>query len=548
MRNRLLIASAIVVSGIVVGCGGGDDSASPVTADAGKPGASIDAGVPETGSDATYTSDVSIPTTGPTTAACGTVVDEASCDKTLRPFVFVHGTYGSGSQFAHIAEFLASNGYCPERIVSVEYNSLGDKPGADCVVGDGGVNTPQGCGNIDAVVTKILAANPGFTQVDMAGHSQGTAHVGTYIGLHANKIAHYANFSGVPDVLGVQTLSLSSLIDIGGKPNHAMTSTGSICPVPGDAGVPEGGAAGAASSDAGLADGAAPEAGAAPCNVTQVTFPNMTHYALSTSKDSFIQVYRFLNGGKNPRYTDVQCGPDPVTVEGIAETFADNVPVPGKVEVRAITSTPRPTTTPDLVLMPDAKGHFTAQLKRNVFYEFAGYDAAGKLTNHQYFTPFKRTNRLVRFLSPSSAKSSSVGALIASTSTDKATKDPNSTTIVVLWAGGAFRQDLGASLKVNGTEVLTPENAGATALMNSSLGGGVSAIFMEDKNKNGKTDLGLVDSAAFIAFTDVFIGAKTPNLVELTFTPGSEDTSIVDQKAVFSNWPSTDQIINLTFQ
>jgi pimeloyl-ACP methyl ester carboxylesterase len=547
MKSHFLIASAMVVSGIVVGCGGGDDSASPVTADAGKTDAAVNAAVPDAGSDATYTSDVSIPTTGPTTAACATVVDEASCDKTLRPFVFVHGTYGSGSQFAHIAELLASNGYCPERIVSVEYNSLGDKPGADCAVGDGGVNTPQGCGNIDAVVTKILAANPGFTQVDMAGHSQGTSHVGTYIGLHADKIAHYVNFSGVPDVLGVQTLSLSSLIDIGGKPNHAMTSTGSICPAPGDAGVPEGGAAGDASPDAGLADGAAPEAGTAPCNVTQVTFPNMVHYTLSTSKDSFIQVYRFLNG-KDPRYTDVQCGPDPVTVEGIAETFADNVPVPGKVEVRAISSTPRPTTTPDMVLTLDAKGHFAAQLKRNVFYEFAGYDATGKLTNHQYFTPFKRTNRLVRFLSPSSSKSSSVGALIAASSTDKATKDPNSSTIVVLWAGGAFRQDLGASLKVNGTEVLTPENAGATALMNSSLGGGVSALFMEDKNKNGKTDLGLVDSAAFIAFTDVFIDAKTPNLVELTFTPGSEDTTVVDQKAVFSNWPSTNQIINLTFQ
>ena len=546
MKSHFLIAGAIVVSGIVVGCGSGDDSASPVTVDAGKPDAAVDAGVAEAeaGSDATYTSDVAIPTP----AACGTVVDEANCDKTLRPFVFVHGTYGSGSQFAHIAELLASNGYCPERIVSVEYNSLGDKPGADCVVGDGGVSTPQGCGNIDAVVTKILADNPPFKQVDMAGHSQGTSHVGAYIAAHADKIAHYINFSGVPDVLGVQTLSLSSLIDIGGHPNHAMTSTGSICPAPGDAGVPDGGAVGDGSSDAAIADGASPEAGTPACNVTQVTFPNMVHYTLSTSKDSFIQVYRFLNGGKDPKYTDVQCGPDPVTVEGIAETFADNTPVPGKVEVRAISDTPRPTTTPDQVLTLDAKGHFTGQLKRGVFYEFAGYDAAGKLTNHQYFTPFMRTNRLVRFLSPSSSKSSSVGAVVASASTDKATKDPNSTTIVVLWAGGAFRQDLGASLKVNGAEVLTSENAGATALMNSSLAGGVSALFMEDKNKNGKTDLGVVDSTAFIAFTDVFIDAKTPNLVELTFTGGSEDTTIVDQKALFSNWPSTNQIINLTFQ
>ena len=58
--------------------------------------------------------------------ACPVVVKDADCDKTLRPFVFVHGTYGSGDNFAHVAALLASNGYCPERIVAVEYNSLGD--------------------------------------------------------------------------------------------------------------------------------------------------------------------------------------------------------------------------------------------------------------------------------------------------------------------------------------------------------------------------------------------------------------------------------------
>ena len=540
MDKNFLIASVIAVSGIVIGCGNGDDNASPAPAgDAGKTDAAIDAGVTETGSDATYTADVSIPTV----TVCTTVVDEANCDKTLRPFIFVHGTYGAGDDFSHVAQLLGSNGYCQDRIVGVEYNSLGDQPGADCT-STAGMGTPQGCGKIDAVVKKVLADNPQFTQVDISGHSQGTSHCGTYLGLHPDKIAHYINFSGTPDVKNVATLSLSSMHDLGGHPNHAMTTTGSICPTAGDGGTPE----------AGASDGGSPEGAAPACNVTQVTFTDQDHFAVAASKDSFVQVYKYLNG-KDPQYTEVQCGADPVTIDGIAETFADNVPLQGKIEVRAMTGTPRAAGAPDQMLTGDPKGHFTAKLKRNTFYEFAGYDAAGKLIGYQYFTPFKRSNYLVRMLSPASKSDGATvygmangGGLIAAASTDKATRSAGSTTVVARWAGGAFRQDLGASLKLNGHEILTTENAGDKALSNSSLTGGVVGLFLEDKNKNGMTDLGLVDETAFIAFTDVFIDAKTPNLVEFTLTPGSEDPTIVGSQAVISNWPSSGALINVFFQ
>ena len=84
--------------------------------------------------------------------------------------------------------------------------------------------------------------------------------------------------------------------------------------------------------------------------------------------------------------------------------------------------------------------------------------------------------------------------------------------------------------------------------MNGSLNGGVVGLFLEDKNKNGKTDLGLVDETAFIAFTDVFIDAKTPNLVGFSLTPGSEDPTIVGTQAVISNYPSSSGIISVFFQ
>ncbi|HEY5147638.1 MAG TPA: hypothetical protein VII82_12780, partial [Polyangiaceae bacterium] len=181
--------------------------------------------------------------------------------------------------------------------------------------------------------------------------------------------------------------------------------------------------------------------------------------------------------------------------------------------------------------------------------EFAGYDANGKLIGYQYFTPFKRSNRLMRLLSPASAADGSpVGKAVAAQTTDLATRDPKSVTVVTRWSGGAFRQDLGGSLTIDGNEVLTTDNSGANAFMTSSLGGGVVGLFLEDKNKNGKSDLGLVDSAPFIAFTDVFMSAATPNFVQMKFTPGLEDMDTVGNTAVISNWPSNGALINVFFQ
>jgi hypothetical protein len=289
--------------------------------------------------------------------------------------------------------------------------------------------------------------------------------------------------------------------------------------------------------------------------VTQYTFVHQDHFAVAASKGSFIQVYKYLTG-KMPQYTDVQCGDDPVTIEGLSETFADNTPGLGKIEVRKIT-TARAAGPPDQTIIPDMTGssalspagHFLAQVSRNVYYEFAGYNAAGTIIGYQYFTPFKRSNRLLSFLSPaSSTDGSPVGGAIAMASTDKANRSTTSVTVVARWAGGAFRQDLNASLKVNGNEVLTTDNSGANAFKTQALAGGVVGLFLEDKNNNGKSDLGLVDSTSFIAFTDVFIDATTPSLVSLSFTPGLEDTTTIGSQAVMSNWPSKGALINVFFQ
>jgi pimeloyl-ACP methyl ester carboxylesterase len=447
--------------------------------------------------------------------SCPVVVKDSDCDKTLRPFVFVHGTYGSGDNFAHVAALLASNGYCADRIVSVEYDSLGEAPGNDCT--DAGAK--PGCGKIDAAIDAILAKT-GADKVDLAGHSQGTAHCGTYLGTtaepipeHKAKVAHYVNFSGIPDVGDVATLSISSHHDLGGHSNHA---TGS--------------------------------------NVETFTLDDEDHFACAASTRSFVKLYSYLTG-KDAKYQEVQCGAETVQIEGLSETFADNVPVQGKIEIREVGDTPRPDTKPYVTANPDENGHFTAALKRNVPYEFRGFDKNDKLIGSQYFTPFKRDNRLVRLLSPASADDGAplmiagqpVGQAIAAASTDNIVRSPNHVAVVARWAGGGFRQDLGASLTVNGTEVLNDTTAGAGALANTSTAGGVVGLFMYDANKNGDTDLGMVTSGPFLMFTDVFMDATKAGFVELKFKAGSEDAN-ASGTLKLDNWPSSDATVLAMFQ
>jgi pimeloyl-ACP methyl ester carboxylesterase len=423
------------------------------------------------------------------TLDCPVVVADADCDQSQRPFVFVHGTFGSGDNFAHVARLLGSNGFCQDRIIAVEYNSLGDMPGTN--------------GELDAAIDQVLAET-GFAQVDLAGHSQGTRHCAEYLNgdaAHRAKVAHYINFSGSPDVGDVETLSISSERDLGNTPHHA---TGS--------------------------------------NVTTFTLADEDHFAVAASTRSFVELYRYLRG-EDPQYTEVQCGERMVTVEGIAESFADNVPNQGAIEVREVGDNPRDAAAPLYTLTPDADGNFgPIELKRDAFYELKGFDENGDLVGYQYFTQFKRSNRLVRLLSPSP------NPVIAGASTDLVVRGPGHTALIGRWDGGGFRQDLRASLTIDGVEVLTSENAGEEALATPALGGGVVGFFMYDADVDGQTDLGLVNSAPFLSFTDVFMDASEPRFIELSFTAGSEDETIVDQRVRIPNWPSDGALILVMLQ
>jgi len=404
---------------------------------------------------------------------CDVVVSDETCDKSLRPIVFVHGTLGSGDQFAHPAMLFGSNGYCQDRIVAVEYNSV-DLLNPNRDIGPA----------IDAVVDEILAKT-GQTQVELVGHSQGTGHCVAYLEdpARAAKVAHYINISGRTTIpVGVKALSLSSTNDLGGETHHA----------PG-----------------------------AELEVTMTMGED--HVDIASSPSAFVEMYRYLMG-RDPQYTDVQCGDEQVTIEGLAETLGDNIPVTdGRIEVYEMGDSPRERGAPILTITPQAGGRaapFTLQRGRQ--YEFKAIDGQDKLIGHVYFAPFKRSNRLVRFVSFSS------NPLVSGVSTDPLKRGPHHVTIVARFLRGSFRRDLGQTLTINGAEILTDQVAGRET---TTVG-----LFMSDQDEDGQTDLGVSYSFPFLFATDVFVDAREPAWIDLV-------TNGTTMK--IPNWPSNEGLISL---
>jgi pimeloyl-ACP methyl ester carboxylesterase len=442
--NRRSRIASVVLSALLAlaGCSEDEDS----TADSGAP--EVDAGS-DAGSEPTW-----IGRTEPVDPNdCPRVVSDADCDTTQRPIVFVHGTYGSGDNIAHVAQLFGSNGYCQDRFVAVDYNSLGLDP----------------LEQLDALIDEVRERT-GLEQVDIMGHSQGAGHCYDYLedAAHAAKVAHYVHLAGgarnAPPG-GVATLSLASESD-------------TLLGADGVAGAEE-----------------------------TVVFDDQDHFAVASSTDSFVAIYKYLIGGE-PEHTNIQCGDDMVTIEGVARTFADNEPVVGgRLDIFELGSTgTRTRGEPVATLEGDENGRSPAiELKRGVQYEFIGYDAQGTVIGHQYFAPFVRSNRLLRFLSPSSNA-------LAAIPTNNVVTDAAHTAFVLRSFQGAFRKDLGDTLTVGGSEVLQDafaDKASATV-----------GLFLFDANKNGTTDLGSLASYGFTPFvkgTDVYVSAEEPALVEIEF-------------------------------
>jgi pimeloyl-ACP methyl ester carboxylesterase len=407
-------------------------------------------------------------------ARCPVVVAEADCDRSQRPFVFVHGLYGSGDNIANVALLLASNGYCSDRFYAIDYESLNqmDQPGSN--------------GDLDAFIDYVLAETKA-DKVELVGHSNGTINsrnylleggMGNVVAAHAAKVAHYIHLAGgpLPVPSDPPTLCVAS--------NSDMTATG-LCP---------------------------------PQAAQTAVFEKQDHFAVAASDESFAAIYEFLRG-EPPKYTTIQCDAETITLEAKAESFADNVvPVGSTTEIYELGDDPRKRGTPLETFTLGSDGVIGPwKAKRLTQYEFRGYDPQGKLVGHQYVSPFLRTNRWIRFLTPS------MGAGAAAT--NPIVSSEGHSVVIARSYKGAFRKDLGDSLKVNGKEVLEEQFSNATS---ATVG-----LFLFDANQNEMSDggsLSAYEGLPFIRGTDVYMDASTPGFIEL-----DHDGTVMK----VPNWPST---------
>jgi alpha/beta hydrolase fold len=404
-------------------------------------------------------------------AECPVIVSDDDCDESKRPIVYIHGTYASGDNISYIAMLFGSNGYCQDRFLAVEYNSIGSNPLADMDVA------------IDAILEKT-----GFDQVDLMGHSQGTRHCTTYLAdpEHAKKVAHYINLSGTSMIPNeVATLSISSDNDLGETAQH-------------------------------------------PANASEeVTFKDEDHYTLAASAKTFSEIWEYLYE-EEPKYTEVQCGDEQVTIEGLAEEFGTNTPVTtGKIEVYELGDDPVKRGKPVLTLATnDPKGRIApAKIDRLKMYEFKALDGDDKLVGYAYFPPLKRSNRLMRFLAPPTSP------IVRFTTTANVTVGAGHSAIVVRPLAGALRFDLGDRFKINGVEVLSDAVAGRT----TTTGG----LFLADDNENQATELGKTFEAPFVFGTDVYIDASTVEWIDIDWN---------GQEFRIPSWPSSEGMISLAIE
>jgi len=466
--------SALLLALILTGCGSSKSSSSSASAEAGASGLPV--------------IDVD--------ADCPVIVSESNCDRTQRPILFVHGTYDSGVTATNVAQLFASNGFCSDRFAAMDYDSLVD---LTALTGSGQANnaTPA----IDAAIDALIAANPPFTQVNIMCHSQGALQCYSYLDDpgHAAKVAHYVQLAGgpesappgPPDGGAVPTLSISSMSDTVEGPEGVTGAEKTVL----------------------------------------LTWED--HQAVACSTDTFVAAFEYLHQGSDggpdgltPQYTTIQCSDPTITLSGLSETLGDNQPPPPgeRLEVYEL-SDPRDSGAPVQVFSDPDGGLITWQAKRLVPYEFRGVSPDGGTIGHQYFAPFKRDDRWLRFVVPSTDPIAAVATNAITSLNDNA-----ETTFIFRSASGAFRPDHGDTLTVNGTEILNSEDATTKTV--------TVALFGFDANKDGKSELGVTSEPGapfvpyFIRGTDLFIASSPPAFVQLNFD---------GLQMAVPNWPSVTQ-------
>jgi len=423
---------------------------------------------------------------GGSTSATATASTTSASRRGPRPVVFVHGGAGSGSQFESQALRLTSNGYPADRIAVHEYDSTF------------GLNTmAQVWAGLDTLIADLLAET-GADQVDLLGHSLGTAVSHGYLNSspeRAATVAHYVNIDG-------QT----SAAPPGGVPTLAVWGEGSQT--------------------------------RQIVGAENYYAPGQSHVQVATSAETFAQLYEFFTG-RAPRTTRVVPEHGRLKLSGRAALFPANVgaadttlrvwEVDGRTGDRR---SRRPLATYDIG--PDGNwGPFRAQA--GAHYELTLTNDVAGTNHHFYFPPFVRSDHLVRLLT--SEPGTGIDLLRE--------KGPDHSSISVTrykewWGDQGTGSD---TLAIDGQQILNAATAPRTKRVN--------AIFTFDAGSDRVTDLAAplpaLYALPFITGMDVYVPATARHDDPVRITATSRTAP--DQRVTVNvpNWPSTDDHVSVQF-
>jgi len=366
------------------------------------------------------------------------------CSDSHRPVIFVHGFLGSGDNYADMVQRFLQNGYCPEKLVLLDWNGVGMDV-------NGGVRA------LSARVDELIAGS-GFTSVDLVGHSMGGFVGANYVNITGNaaKIAHYLHAASNPYAAfpaGLKVRSISS---------HADTVAG-FTDVPG---------------------------------VDNREIPGADHMQVVSQPEAFAEAYEFFNDGAQPVTTAINPQEEKLRLEGKAVSLGDNLPLGGgRIEIFPVdpATGERTAAKPEACFLADAEGKWGVfEAEKEVFYEMALTTADGR-TIHYYRQPFRRSQPAV-YLRGLGQAESSITALITSI-----VPYNDNMGIMILFASNQAIYSGRDTASVDGYDLATPE---LSSPAQSSI-----AYFLSDENLNGASDYTQSSLSAmnFLADLDYYI-------------------------------------------
>lgn len=313
-----------------------------------------------------------------------------------------------------------------------------------------------------------MLAKTGQSQIELVGHSAGTAVVQQYLTKHRSKVKHLVLLAGFPP----EKQDSTPILNIYSTGDYVVSGVRDV----------NGG--------------------------TNIKLTGKDHYQVATCPESFEAMYKFFNSGQSPATLEYTPEND-VILSGKSGAFGENkFAVNTIVEIYKVDAATgfQFSESPEKTFQTDAKGFWGPfRADPHAYYEFVVHEnnPESRLI-HYYREPFVRSDKFI-YLRTFPLGVSIVGLFLSSLP-----KDDGQSVAVFFGSNGAVNADRDI-LTLNGRTLSTNTFC---AKENTTI-----ALFAYDDNKNKSTDLYSVQSFTSLPFlrgADFYFQTNTPETITMT--------------------------------